>query len=182
MLNINFHPFPKLETERLELRQLKIEDVNDIFKIRSDEYMSEFLDRPICKSLDEAKKFIHMINEGVSNNKNIYWGIAKKGESKLIGTICLWQINDELEKAEIGFELLPEYQKNGFMLEAAEKTIEYGFSKMGLRIIEGEVDPNNTRSIGLMKKVGFELINEIREEDSDSLKEGKTVMYGLRKM
>jgi [ribosomal protein S5]-alanine N-acetyltransferase len=181
MLKINFDPFPNLKTERLELRRLKMEDENEIFAIRSDKRMSEYLDRPLYEKIDEARKFINYINNGIAGSEWIYWAVTLKGDPKLIGTICLWQINMKFEKAEIGFELLPDYQGRGLMLEAATKVVEYGFEKMNLGSIEGEVDPKNIKSIKLMEKLNFERIYEIREGDPDAVKELKTVMYGLLK-
>ena len=181
MLKINFNPFPNLETKHLELRRLKIEDENEIFAIRSDKRMSKYLDRPLYEKVDEARKFINYINNGIAGNEWVYWAVTLKGDSKLIGTICLWQINMKFEKAEIGFELLPEYQGKGLMLEAAIKVVEYGFETMNLKSIEGEVDPQNTKSIKLMEKLNFERIYEIREGDPEAVKELKTVMYGLIK-
>ena len=60
---INFTPFPGLTTERLNLRQMKIQDENEIFALRSDERVQEFLDRPKAKIIDDARKFIEKINE-----------------------------------------------------------------------------------------------------------------------
>jgi len=78
-----------------------------------------------------------------------------KGQPNLIGTICLWNISDKGTKAEIGFELLPEFHGKGTMQEVIPIIINYGFETMGLNFIDGEVDPKNLRSIKLMEKYGF---------------------------
>lgn len=179
MLNINFTPFPNLETERLELRQLKREDENEILAIRSNEQMAKYLDRPLYKSVEEARKFINMINEGIKENKSVYWAVTLKENPKLIGTICLWQISVEESKAEIGFELLPEYQGKGLIQEAVKSVLDFGFKKMNLDVIEGEVVPDNIKSIKLMEKFNFKKVEEIRENDSDDVKNLLTVMYSL---
>ena len=69
-----------------------MEDCEEIYKYRSDENIATFLDRPICKSIDEAKKFILKINEDFEHKETICWAICKREEKKLIGTICLWKI------------------------------------------------------------------------------------------
>ena len=51
-------PFPNIATERLSLRQLKIEDENEIFVLRSDERILKYLDLPIAKTIDDASNFI----------------------------------------------------------------------------------------------------------------------------
>lgn len=155
MHKINFKPFPLLTTEHLTLRQLTLEDDNEIFRLRSDESVNKFLDRPIAKTIDDAIQFINKINKSIRKNELIYWAIAFKNHPKLIGTICLWNISEDRTKAEIGFELLPDHHGKGIMQEVLPIVIKYGFETMKLNSIDGEVDPNNLKSIKLMEKNDF---------------------------
>ena len=155
MSKINFTPFPLLTTERLTLRQLTLEDDNEIFRLRSDESVNKFLDRPIAKTIDDAIQFINKINRSISKNELIYWAVTFKNHFKLIGTICLWNISDDCTNAEIGFELLPDYQGKGVMQAVLPIVIKYGFEIMKLNSIDGDVDPDNAKSIKLMEKNGF---------------------------
>lgn len=163
-IQINFTPFPKLSTERLILRQIKAEDDKEMFDIRSDENVSKYIDRPIAKTICEAKQFINKINDGIDKNKWIQWGIALKNENKLIGTICLWNISEELSKAEVGYELLPHYQGKGIMNEALIKVIEYGFKHMKLDYIEAYTSPDNKSSIKLLKRNNFTESGSIKDK------------------
>jgi len=162
MSKINFTPFPLLTTERLTLRQLTLEDDNEIFRLRSDESVNKFLDRPIAKTIDDAIQFINKINRSISKNELIYWAVTFKNHFKLIGTICLWNISDDCTNAEIGFELLPDHQGKGVMQAVLPIVIKYGFEIMKLNFIEGEVDPNNLKSIKLMEKNGFILQRRLK--------------------
>ncbi len=146
---------PGLSTDRLNLRPLRADDDNEIFRLRSDEKVNMFLDRPGAKTIEDAQKFIHKVNEGISKNEWFYWAITLKNSNKLIGTICLWNLSVKHSRAEIGFELLPEYQGLGLMREALATIIEYGFENKSLHSIEGEVDPENKKSVKLLKKFGF---------------------------
>ena len=71
MGNRNFKPFPVLKTERLTLRQLLSSDANEIFALRSDPNVNKYLDREQCKSIDDAKTFIQIINENIQKNDSI---------------------------------------------------------------------------------------------------------------
>ncbi len=155
MVQLKFTPFPDISTERLSLRQLKIEDEIEIFMLRSDKRILKYLDLPITKSIDDARKFIEKINNGIFNNEWMYWGITIKSESKLIGTICLWNISKETFKADIGFVLHPDFQGIGIMQEALVKVVKYGFEIMELNCIDAEVDPKNLKSINLLEKNKF---------------------------
>jgi [ribosomal protein S5]-alanine N-acetyltransferase len=168
---INFTPFPGLTTERLNLRQMKIQDENEIFALRSDERVQEFLDRPKAKIIDDARKFIEKINDGIAKNEWIYWGITLKNESKLIGTICFWNISKEHFRAEIGYELHPDFQGKGIMQEAIIKVIDYGFEKIKFNSIVANLDPNNSKSIKLLERNGFICDRKLKG----------TVIYSLKK-
>ncbi len=171
MKESSFVPFPTLTTERLTLRQLEIEDEKEIFEIRSDERISEYLDRPLYKTIDETREFIKKINDGIAENKWLYWALTLKNNPKLIGTICIWNISEDRSKAEIGFELLPDFQGRGLMQEAVAAVIEYGFKNMHLDFLEGEVDPSNFKSIALMERNGFVCDRKLKN----------TVIYSLAK-
>ena len=170
----NIISFPELTTENLQLRKVTLEDIHEIYKIRSDESIATYLDRPICKSIDEAKKFILKMNEDFENKETIYWAICKKGEKKLIGTICLWKIFMSESKAEIGFELFTEYQGKGIMREAVPRVIDFAFNELGLYIIEGAVEMGNKRSIMLLERHGFK-VSHVYDDNEDM------ILYELRK-
>ena len=155
MLSLNFNPFPVLSTERLILRQVKPEDVNEIFFLRSDERVLRFLGKDPATSTEEASFFIKKINELEKNNDGITWGITLKDEEKLIGTICYWNITKEHYRAEIGYALHPDYHGKGIMQEAISEVIKYGFTKIKLHSVEAKVDPNNASSIKLLERNNF---------------------------
>src|SRR5688500_12084038 len=136
MRNKSFTPFPVLKTERLTLRQLVSDDANEIFALRSDGNVNKYLDRKPSKSIDDAKRFIQTIDENIQRNDSIYWAITLNGTDKLIGTICLFEFSDDNLKAEIGYELLPDFQGKGIMQEATSKVIDFGIQHIGLNSIE----------------------------------------------
>ena len=174
MLQTNFYPFPALTTERLVLRQLNHGDDNEIFAIRSDDRVNKFLDRQKCTTIEEAREFIDKINNGISNNESVYWGITFKNDNKLIGTICFWNISREDYKAETGFELHPDFQGKGIMHEALSKIIQYGFSVLGLRSIEGWTHARNLSSMKILEKNNFK-----RDTDAENANKGKEELTNM---
>lgn len=143
--------FPVLTTERLTLRQLSDNDVQEIFLLRSDTIINKYLNREPSKTLKEALEFIEKIKE----HSLSYWAIAQKGSEKLIGTICLFDVSEKLRKCEIGYELLTEYQGKGIMREAAKKIIEYSIQMLGLRTIDAYTHKDNQSSTNLLKELKF---------------------------
>jgi len=155
MLNFNFWPFPVLQTERLVLRQLSLSDDKDIYFLRSDSKVNEYIDKPFAQSITDAQQFIQKINAGIQKNENLYWGISNKNKSKLIGTICLWNFEADKLQAETGYALHPDFQGKGVMKEALLKVIEYGFNQLNLQSIKAFTHPENKKSIKLLEKLHF---------------------------
>ncbi|WP_419802189.1 GNAT family N-acetyltransferase [Mucilaginibacter sp.] len=155
MRDINFTLFPVLKTERLTLRQLINSDADEIFALRSDDKVNKYLDRKPSKSIDDAKTFIQTIKENIQRKNSIYWAITLSGTDKLIGTICLFDFSDHNSKAEIGYELLPDFQGKGIMLEATLKVIAFGIQYIGLSSIEAYTHSENQSSTWLLEKTNF---------------------------
>jgi len=160
----NFTPFPVLETERLTLRELNLEDAKAIFGLRTNKEVNEFIDRKTPNNLSEARAFIDLISNLTLNNEGVFWVIESKNNHQLIGTIGLRNFEDEEDYAEIGYELDPNYHQKGFMSEAFEAVLKFGFENLELQTIEAFTHQDNTASIALLEKQKFVLDPEKREE------------------
>lgn len=158
----NLKTFPTLITERLTLRQLSASDVQEIFLLRSDPLINKYLGRQPSKTLEDALGFI----EKIKNNSLTYWGIVPKGNEKLVGTICLFDVSDELKKCEIGYELITEHQGNGIMVEAAQKIIEYATRTLGLKTIDAYTHKDNQSSTNLLEKLKFKRMDSVDDTNS----------------
>lgn len=180
MLLLNFHPFPLLKTERFVLRQLTMNDIHEVFALRSDDKVNEFLDRPKANNLEDARKFIDKITTVISSNESVYWVIVPKNEKQLIGTIGFWNISKENYSAEIGYELLPEHTGKGIMQEVITKIIEFGFSSMKLRAIEAFLSADNQKSVKLLERNNFKRDADAERKIDREKEPGNMVIYLLQ--
>ena len=155
MLNINFTPFPNLKTERLLLRRLVNEDLNEIFTLRSDQEIMKYIPRPLAKTKEDALAHIVLINSRIDSNEGINWAITLKNDTKLIGIIGHYRLKPEHYRAEIGYMLHPEYYGKGIMTEAIQEVVKYGFEIMKLHSIEALIDPRNLASEKVLQKRSF---------------------------
>jgi [ribosomal protein S5]-alanine N-acetyltransferase len=178
MIKMNFTPFPELTTDRLNLRQITFNDMNEFFILKSDERLLKNYDAK-TKTYNEARQFLYKLNDGISKNEWINWGIALKDNNKLIGSICFWNISEEQANAEIGYELMVEWQGKGIMQEAIKSIIQYGFSSMKLQLIEAVPNPDHLRSINLLEKNDFKKGAYFTEVDPTDGKILKRIMYTL---
>ena len=155
MLDLNFSPFPVIETERLVLREITDGDLAEIFYQRSDPQMMKYVDRKPASSMQDASDFLGRVQAALVSNDGITWGIALKNEPKLIGNMGLWRVDKEHHRAELGYVLHPEHQSKGYASEAMKAVLHYGFHTMKLHSVEANVNPNNAASIKLLERNGF---------------------------
>jgi [ribosomal protein S5]-alanine N-acetyltransferase len=167
MVNKYFTPFPILTTERLTLRQLLINDEEEIFTLRSDSEINKYLDRQLSNTIEDARNFINKVNENINKNVALYWAITLGDRNTFVGTICLYGFSDENDNCEIGYELLTNFQGQGIMKEAVEKVIDYAFNTIKVQKIEAFFHRDNQSSIKLLEKFSFKDSNEPDKTEPD---------------
>ncbi|MEO7978774.1 GNAT family N-acetyltransferase [Flavobacterium sp.] len=163
MLNFNFAPFPVIKTERLVLRRITDEDVNEVFELRSNAETMRYIPRPLAKTTEDALIHIATIEEKIILNEGINWGITLKDNSKLLGIIGYYRMQPENYRAEIGYILLPEFHGRGIITETVKRLITYGFNDLKLHSIEAIIDPENSASEKVLQKCGFVKEGHLRE-------------------
>jgi ribosomal-protein-alanine N-acetyltransferase len=157
MKQSDFSIFPNLETERLALRRLSLDDAEEIFELRSDAKVASLTGKAPFVSIDEAVAYINMIDRLINNNECIFWAVSYKGAPDLIGAICLWNFDIPKETVEIGYELLVQFQGKGIMGEVIACIVKYAFDVMGVETIVAFPSSENPPSVKLLEKLGFEL-------------------------
>lgn len=165
MLNFNFTPFPVIETERLILRRITNDDVNEIFELRSNPETMKYIPRPLVKTTEDALEHVTMIEEKIVSNVGINWGITLKGSSKILGIIGYYRMQPENYRAEIGYMLLPDFHGKGIISEAVKRLIMYGFHDLKLHSIEAVIDPENAASEKVLQKCGFVKEAHLKESE-----------------
>jgi [ribosomal protein S5]-alanine N-acetyltransferase len=155
MLQPSFTPFPILLTERLILRKISPDDAPELFFMRTDERVMRYIDKPRAKTIDETLAFVKKIHDLEANNNAVTWAITLKTDPKLIGTVCLWNLQKEHYRAEVGYALHPDHHRKGIMDEVLRTVIDYGFNTVKLHSIEANVNPANEASIKLLEKNKF---------------------------
>ncbi|HWH61685.1 MAG TPA: GNAT family N-acetyltransferase [Ginsengibacter sp.] len=156
MLCPSFSPFPEIETQRLLLRRMTIDDAEVILYLRSNDEVMKYIDRERTKSIEEAKSFIDKIDASLNSNNGVMWGIMLKEKPRtLIGNIGYWRLIKEHYRAEVGYMLHPSFWKKGIMKEALLRVIDFGFAEMNLHSIEANINPGNEASAKLLESTGF---------------------------
>ncbi len=160
-MNFYFTEFPVLTSSRLQLVQIDETHLHDIFEIFSNENVVCYYNVEQLRTLEDAKPIVDWFTLKFNDKKGLRWGIMLKGESKIIGTIGIntftWG-----HKGVIGYDLNAGYWNNGYMNEAINAVVQFGFEAFGLARIEAEVMPGNMGSEKVLLKSGFEYEGTLR--------------------
>lgn len=152
-LNLKFEPFPVLESSRLSLRKLLPADAKDFYQMRSDSELMKYIDKPRMKNIAEARALIKQMEKDSLLGNGINWGITRKEEDQLIGTIGFWRIDKPNYRAEVGYMIKTDHQGKGLVTEALQLAIDFAFKKMHLHSMEANINPLNERSRNLLVKM-----------------------------
>lgn len=163
MLEINFQPFPILETERLYLRELQIEDKEVMFELRTDANIMRYIPRPPLHDIDDAMALIEKMKLGMTNLQSINWAMTLKDSPEMIGSIAFINIQREHYRTEVGYMMHPAFHRKGLMSEALKAVIQYAFETLHFHSIEAVIDPDNIASENLLIQHNFRKEAHLRE-------------------
>lgn len=155
---------PKMEMERLILRKITIDDVNDIFEYASIPDVTTFVLWDTHKTKEDSIDFVKFSDEQFNSNTSIIWGIVIKSEKKLIGTIDLRNWNTIHNCGEIGYVISKKYWNKGYVSEAMKAVIKFGFEELHLNRIEAHCEEENIGSWRVMEKCGMKYEGTLREK------------------
>lgn len=144
-----------IETPRLLLQKLSPDIMKKIFMEHSDVKIKKILgldDTEFQRQQKIFEKGYESYNRSMMN-----FQLVEKESQKIIGNCGFHTWNPQHCRAEIGYAInSDEFKNKGFMKEALEKIIEFGFNKMKLNRIEAVIDPNNIPSKRLLQHFGFQ--------------------------
>ncbi|MBU3202134.1 GNAT family N-acetyltransferase [Clostridium estertheticum] len=144
-----------LVTNRLILREWKESDSADLYEYAKSELVGPSAGWPPHKNEEESKGIIRMF---IENNET--YAVVLKSENKVIGGIGLHNRKpddslSDLKQKEIGYVLNPKYWGNGFIPEAVNYLIRYGFNELNLDLIWCGHFDFNSKSKRVIEKCGF---------------------------
>jgi len=146
-----------LESERLILKEITWDDLEDIHKLHSIPEVDEFNTLGIPENIEETKEVIRpaIVNQNEDIRNKYCWTINIKTGSKFIGLAGLSLSTDRFKMGEIYFKLSPVHWGKGYATETARTLIKFGFRDLKLHRIEAGVAIENIRSIRVLEKAGM---------------------------
>ena len=173
--------FPLLETERLVLREITVEDAPSILNYLSDKEVMKYYGLEPFQTVKDAIDEISWYQSILSNKTGIRWGITVKGQLEVIGSCGFLNVDAQHARADIGFELNQTYWGQGIASETLKPIITYGFNQLQLQRIQALIEPANTASQMLVERHGFVREGLLRSYEYTCGKYDDLYMYSLLK-
>ncbi|MBT8220936.1 MAG: GNAT family N-acetyltransferase [Bacteroidia bacterium] len=154
------------ETDRLTLSEWDDPDAPFILKlVNTPSWIQHIGDRNI-ESLVDAYDYIQKLRQSYLDYGYGFYALRIKASNTLIGMCGIIQ-REGLDDPDIGYALLPAFEGNGYMLEAAKAMLSYAKEKLNMSRVVAITTAANQRSIRLLQKLNFVFDKEVILPDDD---------------
>jgi ribosomal-protein-alanine N-acetyltransferase len=165
-----------LETDRLILRRLTMDDLDDLFKLYHSPEVRKYYSEGLPSYEETRGELEWMINHCYVKYGFGMWAAIHKTTGQFIGRCGLTPMDIEGHEAiEVGYMLAKEYWGQGLATEAAQAILQYGFEQAGLARLICVINPQNQASSRVAMKLGMTL-----EIDGDVNGE-PTLLYSINR-
>ena len=180
MENEAVNDFPQIITERLKLREIQTDDAASIYKILSNPDVIKYDTFDLFTDIKQAYDLIDWFKKQYKDKRSVFWGISLIDQSDIIGW-CKCEIEVPKVRADLGYDLNPDYWNRDIMTESLKAIIEYVFRNLEINRIEATVSTMNMASIKVLEKLSF--VNEgiLRERSLFNGTIHDTVMFSMLK-
>lgn len=161
-----------IDTERLRLRRFKLQDAECMFENwAKDPENVKYLEWQAHSDISETRKILMEWTKKYDDKTCYHWCINLKGEEEAIGDICVVNLFEDKECAEIGYVLSKKYWNKGIMTEALSAVIDYLFQKAKFHRIQALHHVNNPASGKVMMKCGMKHEGMLRKYNKTNMGE-----------
>ncbi|MEW6733358.1 MAG: GNAT family N-acetyltransferase [Acidobacteriota bacterium] len=160
-----------LETDRLRLRRLSVNDAAFILRLLNEPSFIENIGDKGVRTIDDARLYI--LNGPIASYEKFGFGLylVEMLESNTPMGMCGLLKRDVLEDVDIGYALVPEFWSKGYALESALAVISLASKTLGLKRVLAITSPNNQSSIRVLEKIGFQFERMVKlSDEADEIK------------
>jgi RimJ/RimL family protein N-acetyltransferase len=158
-----------LETDRLMLRLLSVEDSAFILQLLNEPSFLLYIGDKGVRTIADAREYI--LKGPVDSYERFGFGLylVELKEARVPAGICGLIKRETLHDVDIGFAFLPQFWKRGYAFESAAAVLAYGKDVIGLDRIVAITSPDNEASIKVLGKLGlkFERLIKLSDDEPD---------------
>lgn len=163
-LDAVFEKFPVITGNRIELKEIEVADLEDVFAIYNNDRVFEYCGIIPKHNIDTVKNMIGHFKRDYAKKTKVKWGIYHKDSgNKLVGLIEAFDFNPKVNMVTIGYFLEESFWGKGMATEAVSLLIRFLFESAHLNRIQAEVMPVNDNSKRVLLKNGFRKEGTIRQ-------------------
>ena len=148
-----------IETERLLMRPLNMNDVDALYKLDSDPLVMKYLGNRPVKNLDEVNFYLKTILRQYELYDIGRWAVMEKSTGEMIGWAGLKYMNEEtnghIDFYDVGYRFRPEFWGKGYATEATNAWIDYAKKYLNIQTLYASAHIENIASQNVLKKCGF---------------------------
>jgi RimJ/RimL family protein N-acetyltransferase len=159
-----------LETQRLLLRHLVMDDLEALFALYCDPEIRKYFPEGVL-NLEETKEELEWHMNGHPKHPELgLWATIHKETGKFIGRCGLlpWTIDGQNE-VEIAYLLDKNFWHQGLATEAAKGIMKYGFETLNLSRLICMIDPENIASQNVAQRIGMTFEKKVDGYEGDNL-------------
>ncbi len=176
---MRFNPFPELETEHLILRKMTTGDKDDFFAMRSDERTHAYTDTKPDSDAAQTEAYLEKMIQGVNEDRWIIWTIEHRVSRRAIGSVGIWNFNEDHSSAELSYGIAPNEQGKGYMKEALTRVIAFATDDLRLCLLEAFTELENTPSRNLLGRLHFAEAGQVDDPSADGTRVYHMIVYQL---
>lgn len=156
---------PPILTPHLELRDFTLEDFSAVHRYGSDPTVTKYLSWG-PNTGDQTREFLEMAVQHAAEwpRANFELAVVDRERGDLIGGCGLLARRAQYREYELGYCFRPDAWGRGVGTETVRALVAFGFQTIGAHRILAYVDPANTASSRLLKRVGFRLEGQHRRD------------------
>ncbi|MGY2735740.1 GNAT family N-acetyltransferase [Sphingomonas sp. UYP23] len=148
-----------IETPRLILRGWRERDIAPFHAMGQDAEVMRYLKPPL--SLDAARAAHDLMVRCLAQHGHCFWALDRRSNGAFLGFCGLKPGDRFLEgETEIAWRLARDAWGQGYAREAAEASLAWGWANLDVPRITAITVPANTRSWGLMERIGMTRVSD----------------------
>ena len=160
-----------LETDRLILRRIALEDAEFMLQLLNEPSFHRFIGDKGVRTIADARNYIEQ--GPLASYERFGFGLflTELQESHVPIGMCGLLKRDTLEDVDIGFAFVPQFWKQGYAVESASAVMAYAKDIIGLKRLAAITSPDNDKSIRVLTKLGMTFQRLVRlTEDAPEVK------------
>jgi ribosomal-protein-alanine N-acetyltransferase len=145
-----------IETVRLLIRPLRLEDADDLHELYSDAEAMRFLTPEVPTTIAESRAWVQSKIDLFERDDGFsLWAVVERASDRVVGDAGLqWEEIEGRRELDLGCRIVPRHQRHGYATEASAAILRAAFAD-GVRRVTAQTDVANAPARRVLERLGF---------------------------